>query len=174
MQQKDYPFHIYISAKIIAPILKTLDALKDVGDLIVRCWIASIFIESALSKLADFPSTISLFENVYHVPLLPPVFAAYLGTGAELVLSILLILGLGGRFFIFVFFVYNIICVISFNFLWTPNGSSGLNDHINWGLLLMMLMFHGSGRISLDYLIHKRFGHLVKLGAGEKFLWFNK
>lgn len=173
MQRKDYPFHIYISAKIVAPILQTLDALKDVGDLIVRFWIAKIFIESGLSKVADFSSTVSLFENVYHVPLLPPVLAAYLGTGAEFILPIFLILGLGGRFFIFAFFVYNIICVLSFNFLWTPSGSSGLNDHINWGLLLMMLMFHGSGRISLDYLIQKRFGHLVHMGLNKKFLWFS-
>lgn len=153
--------HIRISAKIIRPVLWLLNALKDVGDLIARIWVAKIFFDSGLSKIVDWGSTIVLFKYDYAVPIISPVVAAYLGTAAEFVLPVLLVLGLGGRFFIFVFFIYNIICVLSFHFLWTPSGSAGLADHISWGILLMLLMFHGSGRISLDHLIHRKYKHLL-------------
>ena len=153
--------HIVISSKIICPILRFLNRLKDVGDLVARLWIAKIFLDSGLSKLTDWGSTIVLFKYDYTVPFLSPTVAAYLGTGAEFVLPALLILGLGGRFFIFAFFVYNIICVISYHVLWTPTGSAGLADHITWGILLMMLMLHGSGRLSLDYFIHRKYGYLI-------------
>ena len=103
-----------------------------------------------------------LFQSQYQVPFLSSSFAAYLGTGFELVLPVLLVLGLGGRFFIFIFFIYNIMCVVSYHFLWTPEGQAGLNDHITWGLLLLMLMCHGEGKIALDYLIEKKWGHHLK------------
>ena len=152
---------IDVPVKVLRPTLYLLNVLKDAGDLIVRLWIAKIFFFSFLTKITDWGATLVLFKYDYSVPLLSPTVAAYIGTSAELILPILLVLGLGGRFFIFAFFVFNAFCVLSFHFLWTAQGAAGLADHINWGLLLMMLMFHGSGRISLDHLLHRRFGHLV-------------
>ncbi|MBI5448415.1 MAG: DoxX family protein [Gammaproteobacteria bacterium] len=149
--------HITLTKHIFRPIFRTLDYLTPVGDLLARLWIAKIFFMSGLTKIENLDCTRRLFENVYHVPLLPPICAAYLGTAAELTLPVLLLFGLGGRLTILCFFIYNIICVISFSFLWTPEGQVGLDNHINWGLLLMMLMFHGPGKISLDYWIRKRF-----------------
>jgi putative oxidoreductase len=102
-----------------------------------------------------------------------PTIAAYLGTGLEFLLPALLVLGLGGRLSIFIFFIYNIFCVISFHFLWTPAGQAGLFDHINWGLLLMLVMFSGPGRLSLDHLLRKRYGHLFGVSTDNKFVWFN-
>jgi len=171
MNEKSYPFHIYFSAKILSPFIRTFDGFKDIADLIVRLWIANIFLTSGLSKLTDWGATLVLFKYDYHVPIISANMAAYLGTGAEFVLPVLLILGLGGRFTVFCFFVYNIICVISFQFLWTPVGQSGLYDHINWGMLLMLIMFHGSGRISIDHFLRKRYGHLLNLGINKKPLW---
>jgi putative oxidoreductase len=173
MKQKSYPFHIIFSAKIVAPLIKLFNALSDLGYLAVRLWVANIFFTSALSKITDWGSTIVLFKYDYSVPFMSPVFAAYLGTGLEFLLPALLVLGLGGRLSIFVFLIYNIFCVISFHFLWTPPGQAGLYDHVNWGLLLMLLMFHGSGRISIDYLLRKRYGHLLELGNKKRFLWFS-
>jgi len=163
--------HITVSAKIIRPLLFTLDQLRSVGDLIVRFWIARIFFIAGMSKIAAWPTTLVLFKYDYAVPLLSPIIAAYLGTAMEFILPVFLILGFGGRIIIFVFFIYNVITVISFHFLWTPAGSSGLNDHINWGLLLMMLMLHGSGKYSLDYLLHRRFGYLFSLGKKNQYHW---
>lgn len=147
---------IKIAAKIVHPFVVTMNFLTPIGDLIVRLWIANIFFKSGLLKIQSWETTVNLFTYVYQVPILPPDLAAILGTGAELILPLLLVLGLGGRFCIFVFFIYNIIAVISYPFLWTPGGSMGLQQHINWGLLLMMLMLHGSGKLSLDYWIHSR------------------
>lgn len=159
------PIHIRISAKILAPFIKTFNALRDIGDLIVRWWVAKIFFMSALSKTTDWGGTLVLFKYDYHVPWLNPAFAAYLGTAFEFILPVFFILGLGGRLTIFIFFIYNVICVISFNYLWTPAGYTGLTDHVNWGLLLMLLMFYGPGRLSLDYLIEKRYGSLLEITA---------
>jgi putative oxidoreductase len=156
--------HIVIPARILGFLLSTLNDLQDIGALIVRFWVAKIFLASALSKVTDWGATIVLFKYEYAVPILSPSVAAYIGTFAEFFLPIMLILGLGGRLFVFAFFVYNIICVVSFNFLWTPSGAAGLSDHINWGLLLMLLMLNGCGRISIDYLIHKKWGYLLHIG----------
>lgn len=128
---------------------------KDPASLIARLWIARIFFNSGMSKLTDWGATIVLFKYNYSVPLLSPITAAYLGTAAELVLPILLVLGLGGRITIGILFIYNIICVVSYPFLWLPAHYSGLRLHINWGIILMLLMSYGPGRISLDYLLKK-------------------
>lgn len=146
-------------AAIIRPFVRAFNALTPVGDLIVRIWVAQIFFMSGLVKIQSWESTLMLFRHVYNVPLLPPHIAAILGTAAELILPVLLVLGLGGRFVILIFFCYNAICAMSYPFLWTAQGAAGLSQHINWALLLMMLMFHGSGKLSLDYLIHKMHGH---------------
>jgi putative oxidoreductase len=161
--------HLIISAQLYGKFLKIFDVLKDFGDLAARLWIAKIFLDAAMTKISDWGATIVLFKYVYSVPLMSPILAAYLGTAAEFILPILLILGLGGRLSIFAFFLYNLFCMVSFQFLWTPEGNAGLNDHIIWGLLLLMLMLHGSGRISLDYLIHKRWGYLLKKGKTTHF-----
>ena len=50
-----------------------------------------------LTKLRDWDVTLALFQDQYHVPLLDPVTAAWLGTGGEIVLPVLLALALAGR-----------------------------------------------------------------------------
>lgn len=139
--------------------LKILECLKPLGDLAARFWVAKIFFHAGWLKVTSWSSTMMLFSNEFRVPLLSPYWAALLGTTAELVLPVLLVLGLGGRFSIFVFFMYNLIAVISYPFLWTADGGQALAQHINWGLLLALLMFHGSGRWSLDYWIRAKVGH---------------
>ena len=146
-------------AIIIKPFLKLLDFLTPLGDLLARVWIAWIFLKAGLVKIQSWQVTIMLFTNEYHVPFLSAKMAAIIGTGAEIILPILLVLGLGGRITIFIFFVYNAVAAFSYPHLWTPDGALGLDQHINWGLLLALLMFHGSGKLSLDYWIRKRHGH---------------
>ena len=76
-----------------------------------------------------------------------------LGTAAELGLPALLVLGLGGRFAAAALFVFNIIAVISY-----PDLSEvGLKDHQYWGLFLLVTLLHGPGKLSLDYLLARRF-----------------
>ncbi len=142
---------------LIKPLINGLKALSPLGDLLARAWIAKVFFQSGITKIMSWPVTLMLFSTQYQVPFLSPEVAAYMGTAAELILPVLLLIGLGGRIMILIFFVYNIICVISYHFLWTPQGTMGLDQHICWGLLLAMLMFHGPGKYSLDYLFLQRY-----------------
>lgn len=143
---------------IVRFILKILDFLTPFVDLIVRCAVAWDFFKSGWLKITSWQSTLLLFQNEFHVPLLNPHVAAVLGTGAELILPVLLVLGLGGRISILVLFIFNVIAAISYPFLWTPAGAQGLQQHIVWAMLLGLLMCHGSGKISIDYWIRKKHG----------------
>jgi len=133
--------------------IRGLQALAPALDLGVRLFVASVFFKSGLTKIATWSSTISLFENEYAVPLLPPEIAAYLGTGVELLFPVLLVVGLGTRFSALVLFVFNIVAVVSYPDL----GEVGLRDHQTWGLLLLVTLLHGPGKLSLDHLVARRF-----------------
>jgi putative oxidoreductase len=134
------------------PIVKGLDFLNPLVDLGVRLWVANVFWKSGLASLHDWQGTLDLFSYEFHVPLLPPVVAAYLGTGIELVFPVFLALGLGSRLSAFVLFVFNIMAVISYPAL----NEAGLKDHMYWGMLLLISLLHGPGRISLDHLICRK------------------
>jgi len=127
--------------------------LAPVLDLTVRIWVARVFFLSGLTKIQSWDSTLSLFENEYSVPLLPPELAAYMGTFTELFFPILLVLGMGTRFAAGVLFVFNIIAVLSYPDL----GEVGLKDHQYWGLLLLIPLLHGPGKISIDHFIRRHF-----------------
>lgn len=129
-----------------------LDHLVPALDLLIRVFVASVFFNSGLTKIASWSSTVSLFENVYAVPLLPPQLAALLGTGVELIFPLLLLFGLGTRFAAAVLFVFNIVAVLSYPDL----GEVGLKDHQTWGLLLLVTLLHGPGKWSLDHLFGRR------------------
>ncbi|HEV7164747.1 MAG TPA: DoxX family protein [Gammaproteobacteria bacterium] len=142
-----------------------LDYGKPVVDLGLRLWVADAFFRSGLVKISNMDSTIDLFTNTYHVQFLPPVFAAYLGTGVELVVPVLLAFGIFGRLTAGFMFVYNLICVISFPDLWPDGFWTGLfgtafKDHKIWGLMLLVTFIYGPGKLSVDYLVMKFFPRL--------------
>lgn len=138
---------------------------KPLVDLGLRLWVADAFFRAGLVKIADMDSTIDLFTNTYHVPLLSPVVAAYLGTGIELVVPFFLAFGLLGRLAAGFMFVYNFMCVISFPDLW-PNGfwhglfGTDFRDHKIWGLMLLTTLVYGPGKLSLDNLLTRLFPRL--------------
>ena len=130
----------------------TLDAASPAVDLVIRVLAGMVFFQAGLTKISNWSSTVSLFENVYAVPVLPPEFAALLGTSVELFFPVLLVLGLGSRLAAAVLFVFNIVAVISYPDL----GEVGLKDHQTWGLLLFVTLLHGPGKLSLDHLLGAR------------------
>jgi putative oxidoreductase len=130
-----------------------LAKLTPLGDLILRGWVAYAFFISGLTKIQNWDSTVYLFNDEYAVPLLPPEFAAYLGTGVELVIPVLLALGLLGRIAASVLFFFNIIAVISYPDL----GAAGIEQHEVWGIMLMVCLLHGPGKWSMDYGIYRFF-----------------
>jgi len=146
------PFFRFIDT-ITHPFLKLLDWITPVAALIARCWVGYVFLKSGLLKLEHWQSTVMLFTYEFQVPLLPPDIAAVLGTCAEITLPIFVILGLGSRLLVALLFLFNVIAVISYPHLWTPDGLDGLFQHINWGVILLLLMCFGTGKWSLDQLL---------------------
>lgn len=137
-------------------INRNLDKLHSLGILIVRLYIAEVFLRAGWTKIQSWDSTLFLFKHEYNVPFLSPETAAYLGTGAEIVAPILLAIGLLDRLPAIALFLFNIVAVVSYAYLHTANGSAALQHHIYWGLLLMMLMLHGPGKWTLDTLLWRK------------------
>ena len=130
-------------------LTKTLDALQPLAALLARGYVAQVFFLSGLTKLRDWETTLALFNDEYKVPLLPPELAAYMGTGGELVLPVLLVLGLGGRFSALGLSVMNLVAVLSL----ADIAPAALQQHVFWGSLLAGLAIYGSGPWSLDRLM---------------------
>ena len=93
--------------------IAALGRLQPLALLIARVWVAQVFFRSGLTKLRDFETTVALFTDEYHVPLLDPTAAALLGTAGEVVLPVLLVLGLAGRFAAAGLSVVNVVAVLS-------------------------------------------------------------
>jgi len=136
---------------LISTLLRQLDQALDfvapAFQLGARLYVASVFFKSGLTKINDFSSTVALFENEYHVPLLPPELAAYFGTGAELVLPVLFALGIFSRPTAIALFVFNIVAVLSY----ADISDAGRADHFFWGALILVIVFFGAGRLSFDH-----------------------
>ncbi len=130
----------------------SLSYLQPISDFIIRLYVANVFWKSGVNKFQSWETTVFLFEYEYSVPLLSPEVAAVAGTFTELFFPVLLVLGLMGRFSAFVLFVFNIVAVVSYPTL----NEAGIVQHTLWGLLLMGLMVHGAGKLSLDQLLKSR------------------
>ncbi|HUW76738.1 MAG TPA: DoxX family protein [Gallionella sp.] len=126
--------------------------LAPLMDLGLRLYLANVFFKSGWTKILSWDSTLYLFNDVYHVPLLPPAVAATMAASAELGLSVLLVLGLFGRFAASGLFILNIVAVISYADL----SQGGLNQHLSWGILLAVLLILSRGRWSIDAWLENR------------------
>lgn len=125
-----------------------LDSLRQLAALVARAYLAQVFFLSGLTKIRDWEITLLLFTEEYQVPLLSPQVAAVMGTGGELVLPVLLLLGLAGRFAALGLSVVNVVAVLSLSEI----APAALQQHITWGVLLAALVIHGVGRWSVDCL----------------------
>lgn len=114
--------------------------------LLIRLYMASIFFQSGWTKFDNIWTggwfkTVFLFKNVYKVPFLSPEVAAVLGTGAELIFSICLALGVFAR--IGALGLLGVTAVITF----------GVHSHFThefWSQLLIVSLVFGPGRFSFD------------------------
>ena len=126
-----------------------LEALQPLAQLAARLYIARVFFLSGLTKIRSWDTTLALFTDEYKVPLLPPELAAYLGTGGELVLPVLLVLGLFSRFAALGLTVLNIVAALSLPDI----AEAALQQHVFWGSLILGLLLWGPGRWSIDGLL---------------------
>jgi putative oxidoreductase len=121
----------------------------------MRLYLARVFFLAGLTKIEDWDTTLFLFTEEYRVPLLSPAVAAVLGTAGELLLPPLLLLGLAGRFAALGLFVLNVMAVVSY---WHALEGSALEFHLQWGLMLLLLLAAGPGKLAVDGLIKRRCG----------------
>jgi len=122
----------------------------------VRLYIFKVFFMSGLTKIQSWQSTIMLFEYEYAVPFIPHKIAAVLGTGAELIFPVLILLGFLtrpaaiGLFFLNAMATYVYTQLDYFNY-------TGLADHLLWGAMLLAYAISGPLKLSIDSIITKRF-----------------
>jgi len=128
------------------------DTLQPLAGLAMRLYVGKVFLLSGWLKASRWDSTLALFANEYHVPVLPPHVAAVTATIGELGFATLLIIGLGSRAAAVGLFFVNLVAVISY-----PDLSvAGLKDHILWGSLLVVVAIYGPGRLSADRVLGLR------------------
>ena len=123
-----------------------LEMLKNPALLAARVYVGWAFFASGLTKIKSWDTTLALFGDEYHVPFLSPTVAAIMGTGGELILPVLLVFGLFGRFAALGLFVMNIVAVVSL----TEIAPAALQQHQFWGALLAGLAIWGVGAWSVD------------------------
>lgn len=133
-----------------AQLPEHLAPLMDVG---LRIYLAYVFFRSGLTKIQSWDSTLYLFSDVYQVPLLPSDAAAYLAAGGELVLPVLLVLGLFGRFAAAGLFILNAVAAYSY---YSGLSEAGLFQHDCWGAMLAVLLILSRGRWSVDAWFEKQ------------------
>ena len=118
--------------------------------LFLRWYVAWAFFHSGMLKLSNWPATLALFHDEYKVPVLPPDLAAYMGAFGEIFFPVFLFAGLLTRPAALGLFVVNAIAVISYPQLFSFECPAAINQHVDWGMALLVLAAFGAGRISLD------------------------
>jgi putative oxidoreductase len=145
--------------KILAPdaaAARLLNPLQSLFALGARVYVGWQFFKSGYIKITTWDSTLYLFENEYHTPLLSPHVAAVAGTFGELFFPTVLVIGIAGRLSAIGLFAVNAMAVISYaNVLLAEGYEAALGQHVLWGSLLLFLIIYGPGKLSLDYLLNR-------------------
>ena len=119
----------------LRPFQTALNSLQPAADLIVRLFIADIFLSAAFLRLSNWSYTLDFFKQGYHLPFLSAEVAAYLNTGVGLIFAVLLVLGLLGRFPPLVLLFVVVMQILFYPFMHTPLGLRELYNHISLGCL---------------------------------------
>jgi len=145
---------LYSLTRRHAQLGRWLDRLHSILLLATRLYVGWQFTKSGWLKITSWDSTLGLFRDEYHVPLLPPDVAAVMGTCGELGFPILLYLGLFTRVGALGTFFVNTMAMISYRQVLFAEGLP--YDHFLWGYMLLVVMFFGPGKISLDHWLEQR------------------
>jgi putative oxidoreductase len=116
----------------------------------LRFAVATVFWNSAMTKLANWDTALELFREEYKLPLLPPELAATMAVSIELSAPVLLVLGLATRATALVLLgMTAVIEIFVYPQAWPT--------HIQWAAMLLVLLCRGAGSLSLDGAILRRF-----------------
>jgi len=136
----------------LAGVIRGLEAVPvAVPAFVLRLGVALAFWRAGNVKLASWDTTLRLFANEYHVPLLPPELAADLATAVELSTPILLLLGLATRLGAAAMLGMTLVIQV---FVYPEN----YPDHLLWAGPLLYLILRGPGAFSIDHLIRRALG----------------
>ena len=136
----------------IQPLRNIADCIgSPLFDLTARLYVGWIFFRSGLGRFDSFlngtwDDQVFLFTEEHPVPGVPGELGAILGTGGELILPVLLVLGLFGRFAAAGLLVMT--AIIEFTY-------QHATDHILWAFLLGMIFIKGAGKLSIDHFMRK-------------------
>ncbi len=120
-------------------------------DLAARLFVANAFFMSGILRFKDFlngtfDSQVFLFQFEHPVPGIPPEIAAYMAMTGEILLPVLLVLGLFGRFAAAGILIMT--AIIEFTYIHAP-------EHILWAVLATSLFIKRPGTLSIDYFLVK-------------------
>jgi len=120
--------------------------------LAARIFPAAVFWLSGRTKVDGFSlkdSTFFLFEHEYALPIIDPALAAYLATMAEHVFPVLLVIGLATRYAALSLLIMTaVIQIFVYPGAWVTHGL--------WAVAFLYVMARGTGMLSLDALIARR------------------
>ena len=135
--------------KLAADIIAQLERFPlSVLQCLFRFSIAYIFWNAGIVKITSWQPTVALFANEYHVPILPPEFAAMLAAAVELTCPVLLVLGLATRLATLPMLAMTLVIqTFVYPDLW--------HIHLLWVTILLFILTKGPGAISLDHFIAK-------------------
>jgi putative oxidoreductase len=136
-----FEFYASLGSKLLRPNLLLL---------VQRLGVAAIFFLSGRTKVDGWftlsDSTFELFRTDYALPLIQPDVAAYAATISEHVFSILLVFGLFTRFSATALLGMTLVIEI---FVYPDAWPT----HLSWAGLMLPLIAHGGGKLSLDRLL---------------------
>lgn len=122
--------------------------------LMLRFGLAGVFWSSGRTKVEGLltisENTFYLFEEEYRLPLLSPHLAAQLGTYAEHLLPILLVVGLATRLSALALFGMTLVIQL----LVYPDAL--VSTHLGWFALALAVATGGPGTLSLDHLLFRK------------------
>ena len=144
-------------AALIARVLHWLDAVPySLLAIPLRVAVATVFWNSAMTKLANWDTAVALFVDEYKVPLIPPEILAYITVSIELATPVLLVLGLLTRpVAALLLGMTAVIEIFVYPLAWPT--------HIQWAAMLLVLLCRGPGRVSIDEWLRRRL--FATLGA---------
>jgi len=132
----------------------TVNKSQDVSLLFIRLVLAYGFLNPALMKVKNIDGIISWFTSM-GMPL--PALNAYLATTTEMLGVLLLTMGFGVRIINIPLMITMIVAIVTVH--WSGGfeaGNNGFEIPLYYLLMLFLLLTHGAGKISLDYILRKK------------------